>query len=97
MLKLCCANIFNNIKLFFIDKNRKLLYMLLLHFQAPQPQRPQTAAAPPPESAAGGDKNELKTLMEECKRLQAENASLKQKQSEQTVSTNARYLILVSC
>ena len=48
----------------------------------PQPQRPQAAASP--ESAASGDKSELKTLLEECKRLQAENASLKQNQSEMT-------------
>ena len=52
-------------------------------------------AEPPAEllsstTGGGGDlreggQNELKTLMEECKRLQAENASLKQKQRELAV------------
>ena len=43
-------------------------------------------ASPTVSSTGEGDQNELKTLMEECKRLQAENAQLKQKQKEFTVS-----------
>lgn len=57
------------------------------------PPSPPTETVEPPVKIASptvtstkeaGDQSELNTLMEECKRLQAENAKLKQKQKEFT-------------